>query len=482
MLAIITRCLPFEFTISSRSTALMVERQMAAAAQNTNNLTIRRSNEVACLMLGSMSPDLQRALQKYEAYELSRSENYEVGQPVSSYLLKMKSYLDILERLGYAMPNELGGKIQKDKKKPRGAKGKDKGKTKLAYAPKPKISPPPKRDNPAKDSVCHHCHEVGHQRRNYPFYHAELKKRKNASITSISVIFTIELYALPNKTCVYDTGCGTHICNTSQGLKGSRKLKHRALSLYVGNGMCATVEAIGSFDLVLPRDLNEPPNYKAALSDPASDKWLEAMNTEMQSMKDNQVWILMDVKTAFLKGNLCEDEYMVKPEGFVDPKHPNKVCKLQHSMYGLKQTSRSWNKRFDEEIKKISFTQNLNEPCVYLKASGSNVAFLVLSKRFIALSQSAYLEKIIKKFKMENSKKGYTLMMEKPDYRKSQVAKTPTEKLSNIAKLKQSMEVVRMRKFIELDLEVSCHRIKGLWRSYVTMSLHISYQPVSWDP
>ncbi|GJW41743.1 hypothetical protein Tco_0067588 [Tanacetum coccineum] len=34
-------------------------------------------------------------------------------------------------------------------------------------------------------------------------------------------------------------------------------------------------------------DLNEPPNYKAALADPESDKWLEAMNTKMQSMKDN---------------------------------------------------------------------------------------------------------------------------------------------------------------------------------------------------
>nr|GEY84477.1 hypothetical protein [Tanacetum cinerariifolium] len=45
----------------------------------------------------------------------------------------------------------------------------------------------------------------------------------------------------------------------------------------------------------------------------------------------------------------------------------------------------------------------------------------------IALSQSAYLEKILKRFWMENSKKGYTLMIEKPDYRKSQVAKTPSE-------------------------------------------------------
>ncbi|GJY16024.1 hypothetical protein Tco_0386446 [Tanacetum coccineum] len=36
-------------------------------------------------------------------------------------------------------------------------------------------------------------------------------------------------------------------------------------------------------------DLNEPPNYKAALSDPKIDKWVKAMNAEMQSMKDNKV-------------------------------------------------------------------------------------------------------------------------------------------------------------------------------------------------
>ncbi|GJY15383.1 hypothetical protein Tco_0385805 [Tanacetum coccineum] len=42
-------------------------------------------------------------------------------------------------------------------------------------------------------------------------------------------------------------------------------------------------------------DLNEPPNYKVALSDLEFDKWLEAMNTEMQSMKDNQVWLLVDL-------------------------------------------------------------------------------------------------------------------------------------------------------------------------------------------
>ncbi|GJZ03134.1 retrotransposon protein, putative, ty1-copia subclass [Tanacetum coccineum] len=93
------------------------------------------------------------------------------------------------------------------------AKAKDKGKTKLAYAPKPKIPLQPKRNNPAKDSVCYHCKEV------------------------------------------YDTGYRTHICNTSHRLRESRKLKHRALSLYVGNGMRAAVEAIKSFDLILPSGL-----------------------------------------------------------------------------------------------------------------------------------------------------------------------------------------------------------------------------------
>ncbi|GKC77547.1 retrotransposon protein, putative, ty1-copia subclass [Tanacetum coccineum] len=131
--------------------------------------------------------------------------------------------------------------------------------------------------------------------------------------------------------------------------------------------------------------------------------WLEAINAEMQSMKDNEVWNLVDLppncktigskwffkKKTNMDGNIhtykarlvvkdLENGYMVQPEGFVNPKHPGRVCKLQRSIYGLKQDFRSWNKRFDEEIKKYGFTQNLDEPCVYKRASGSIIVFLIL--------------------------------------------------------------------------------------------------------
>ncbi|GJT27476.1 retrotransposon protein, putative, ty1-copia subclass [Tanacetum coccineum] len=112
------------------------------------------------------------------------------------------------------------------------------------------------------------------------------------------------------------------------------------------------------------------------------------------------------VKTAFLNGYLDEDIYMVQPEGFVDPKHPRKVCMLQRSIYGLKQASRSWNKRFDEEIKKFSFAQNLDEPLFRHERFRASRIYRDRSKRLIGLSQSAYMDKILKRYRMDNSKHG----------------------------------------------------------------------------
>ena len=82
----------------------------------------------------------------------------------------------------------------------------------------------------------------------------------------------------------------------------------------------------------------------------------------------------MDVKTAFRKGNLSKDMCMTQPKVFT-PRNGNKVCKLQRSIYGLKQVSRSWNIRCNEIIKEFDFSQNADE---HKKDSGSVVVFLIL--------------------------------------------------------------------------------------------------------
>ncbi|GJY05904.1 hypothetical protein Tco_0371844 [Tanacetum coccineum] len=183
--------------------------------------TVNLEQKVACIMMPSMSPDIQRTLEKYNAYDMLKELKTMFEERAKQELFETVKAFHACkheeERLGYAMPNELGvslilnslnkdydqfihnynmhnmgktiaelhamlklhekgipkkvetlvvlaireGKIQKDKKKPRGTKGKDKGKNKLTYTPKPKIPPPPKRDNPKRDCVCHHCKKVG---------------------------------------------------------------------------------------------------------------------------------------------------------------------------------------------------------------------------------------------------------------------------------------------------------------------------------
>ena len=76
---------------------------------------------------------------------------------------------------------------------------------------------------------------------------------------------------------------------------------------------------------------------------------------------DYEIWP-MDVKTAFLNGYLKEELYMMQPEGFVDPKCANRVCKLQRSIYELVQACRSWNIRFDSVIKAMVLYRLLEKP------------------------------------------------------------------------------------------------------------------------
>ena len=69
-----------------------------------------------------------------------------------------------------------------------------------------------------------------------------------------------------------------------------------------------------------------------------------------------EIW-LMDVKTAFLNGNLEECIYMLQSDDFIEKGQEHMLCKLKRSIYGLKQVSRSWNTRFDQAIKSYGFDQ-----------------------------------------------------------------------------------------------------------------------------
>nr|GFA26919.1 hypothetical protein [Tanacetum cinerariifolium] len=225
---------------------------------------------------------------------------------------------------------------------------------------------------------------------------------------------------------------------------------------------------------------------------PESDKWLNAMNVEMQSMKDKKVWDLvelhpngktvgskwlfkkktdmdgvvhtykarlvakgytqtpsiyyeeafslvadirairiliaiaafydyeiwqMDVKTAFLNGYLSEEVYMEQLEGFVNPKYPNRVCKLKHSIYGLKGNITFLIMYVDDilimenHIPMLQDVKSYLRRCFAMKDLGKAAYILGIkidrdrSRRLIGLCQSAYIEKILKRYHMENSKR-----------------------------------------------------------------------------
>ncbi|GJW10174.1 retrotransposon protein, putative, ty1-copia subclass [Tanacetum coccineum] len=274
-----------EQPIPPASVPAQAGQQVAPEALVAHTAWVKGSKEIDRIMLMTMESDIQQNLEKLSAYDMLQelktlfaqqaeqellqtvrdfhSCKQEEGQFVSSYILKIKSYIDNLERLGHPVSLNLGvslilislreefnsfvqnynmhnirntvnelhamlklyeqtltkkdhalhairaGKVQKKnnkQKKPQvAARGQNqgKGKRKLAYAPQPKIPPSPKRENPAKDSIYHQCGDT-----------------------------------------------------EVQGLRGSRKLKPGALSLYVDNGQRATVEAIRTYHLCLPSRLH----------------------------------------------------------------------------------------------------------------------------------------------------------------------------------------------------------------------------------
>ncbi|GJY67894.1 putative RNA-directed DNA polymerase [Tanacetum coccineum] len=86
----------------------------------------------------------------------------------------------------------------------------------------------------------------------------------------------------------------------------------------------------------------------------------------------------MDVKTAFLNGDLEEEIYMNQPEGFIAPGQEGKVCRLVKSLYGLKQAPKQWHQKFDHTMLESGFKINECDKCVYVKDTSAGYVILCL--------------------------------------------------------------------------------------------------------
>ncbi|GJT85954.1 zinc finger, CCHC-type containing protein [Tanacetum coccineum] len=163
----------------------------------------------------------------------------------------------------------------------------------------------------------------------------------------------------------------------------------------------------------------------------------------------------MNVKTDFLNGDLDEEVYMKQPQGFIMPDNENKVCKLIKSLYGLKQAPKQWHRKFDEVVLSNGYLLNQPDKCVYSKFDETGKGVIIclyvddmlifgtdqvqveltkefLSSRFsikdigeadvilgirikhesngITISQSHYVENVLKKFNYFNCTPVSTLM------------------------------------------------------------------------
>jgi hypothetical protein len=86
----------------------------------------------------------------------------------------------------------------------------------------------------------------------------------------------------------------------------------------------------------------------------------------------------LDVKNAFLNGNLDEVVYCQQPPGFVDEARPDHVCRLHKSLYGLKQPPRAWYQRFATHLATLGFVASATDTSLFVLRSGVDTAYLLL--------------------------------------------------------------------------------------------------------
>ena len=86
----------------------------------------------------------------------------------------------------------------------------------------------------------------------------------------------------------------------------------------------------------------------------------------------------LDVKTAFLFGELDKELYMVQPEGFVVQGQESKVCQLQKAIYDLKQAALQWNKQLHKSLVNLGFKGCILNSGIYVKIIGKDIIIIII--------------------------------------------------------------------------------------------------------
>jgi hypothetical protein len=97
----------------------------------------------------------------------------------------------------------------------------------------------------------------------------------------------------------------------------------------------------------------------------------------------------LDVKNDFLHGTLTETIYCCQPTGFTDPAHPDLVCHLRQSLYGLKQASQAWYSRFASYLTTLGFIEAKSDTSLFIFRRSSDTVYLLLYVDDIILTASS---------------------------------------------------------------------------------------------
>lgn len=105
----------------------------------------------------------------------------------------------------------------------------------------------------------------------------------------------------------------------------------------------------------------------------------------------------MDVKTAFLNGELKETIYISQPEGCIKRNKSHLVCKLNKAMYGLKQASRTWYDKITRTLINLNFKKLDCEPCVFVRKDNLSLLIIVLYVDDLLLFSNDEIQKLLVK-------------------------------------------------------------------------------------